>query len=78
MITEVDRSKCRWRGLHIPTLRKALKTGKPAFNMNNLPKRKCPVCGRRFDPVLAPCQGQHQRCCSESCDRKLIWIRRKA
>lgn len=72
MITEIDRSNCRWRGPHIPTVRKALKTGKPAFEFRRWDS-KCPICGVLFKRDSNNKHGY----CSASCSTKAYW-RRKA
>lgn len=73
MITEVDRMKCRWRGPHIPTVRKALKTGKPAFEFRKWDS-KCPICGVLFKRDSNNKYGY----CSNSCAAKANRKRRKA
>lgn len=71
MIIEIDRSKCRWRGLHIPTVRKALKTGKPAFAFRKWDS-KCPICGVLFKMNYNTRHGY----CSPSCSMKAYWRRK--
>ena len=73
MMTAIDRSKCRWRGLDVSRVEDAMKTGEPHFAMPPT-NAKCPVCGRRFRTKPSDAH----ECCSLSCGAKMKWRRRRA
>lgn len=68
----LDRAACCWRGYHIPTVGKALRTGEPAFKFREY-DTKCPVCGVLFKRTSNNMKGH----CSHSCGMKGGWSRRR-